>query len=176
MTDSTFDRCYPWVRELEGGNDDDPQDPGGRTSRGITQREYNAWCTSCGQPTGDVWHATEDAIKSIYEGSYWHPWCNALPAGVDYVFFDECVNAGPHEAALVLQRALGVAADGHIGVVTMTAVAAANPADLIGKMSDQRMAVYRAIVASHPRLSKFMRGWSNRVTFCKQKALTLVSG
>jgi|SRR5215471_1665598 len=172
--DSTFDRCYPWIRESEGRNDDDPADPGGRTSRGITQREYNAWCLSCGTPQGDVWAATEAAIKSIYEGSYWQPWCGKLPAGVDYVFFDECVNAGAGEAAKVLQRALGVAADGHIGVVTMAAVAAAKPADLIARMSDERMRVYRAIVATHPALQKFMRGWTNRVTFCKQKALTLL--
>ena len=30
----------------EGGNDDDPRDPGGRTSRGITQNEWNNWRAS----------------------------------------------------------------------------------------------------------------------------------
>ena len=170
MTDSTFAACYPWLRESEGGNDDDPDDPGGRTSRGITQHEYDAYCTLHDFPHGDVWKATEQAIGSIYESSYWQPYCHQLPPGPDYVFFDENVNAGLHEAALILQRALGVAADGHIGMVTLAAVAKADPAHLVNAMSDERAKIYRQMRG----FWKYGKGWLRRVEFCRQKALTLV--
>ena len=41
-----------------------------------------------------------------------------MPLGVDYIYFDMAVNAGPARAAILLQRALGVTADGRIGPVT----------------------------------------------------------
>ena len=40
---SNFDACVALVLASEGFNDDDPRDPGGRTSRGVTQREYDIW-------------------------------------------------------------------------------------------------------------------------------------
>ncbi len=135
MTDASYPICYPWLRKSEGGNDDDPDDPGGRTSRGITQNEYNAYCSIHSLPHGDVWTAPEITIDAIYKSSYWQPYCPQLPAGPDYVFFDENVNAGLHEAVLILQRALGVASDGHIGLVTMAAVTKADPGHLIDAMS-----------------------------------------
>jgi lysozyme family protein len=171
MTESTFAVCYPWLRESEGGNDDDPNDPGGRTSRGITQREYDAYCTIHGFSHGDVWQAPEVSIANIYEGSYWYPYCHALPSGPDYVFFDECVNAGPHEAALVLQRALGVVDDGHIGVVTMAAVAKADPVHLVKAMSYERVKVYDRMRG----FRRYGKGWLSRVEFCRRKALTLIT-
>ena len=36
--DARFQRCVAFVLQDEGGNDDDPNDPGGRTSRGRTNR------------------------------------------------------------------------------------------------------------------------------------------
>jgi lysozyme family protein len=170
VTDSMFAVCYPWLRDSEGGNDDDPDDPGGRTSRGITQAEYNAYCSLHDLPHGDVWNATEPAIGDIYRLSYWQPYCPQLPAGPDYVFFDENVNSGLHEAVLVLQRALGVHADGHIGVVTMAAVSKADAARLVNAMSNERIKVYRQM----RRFRKYGKGWLRRVEFCRQKALTMI--
>jgi lysozyme family protein len=171
MTDSTFSLCYPWLRESEGGNDDDPNDPGGRTSRGITQHEYDAYCALCKLPGGDVWKASEVDIGDIYRASYWLPYCPRLPVGPDYVFFDECVNAGLHEAVLVLQRALRIPADGHIGVITMSKVEETPPAELVNAMSDQRVAVYHRTRG----FRRYGKGWLSRVEFCRQKALTLIA-
>jgi lysozyme family protein len=175
MTDATFRTCYPWLRKSEGGNDDDPDDPGGRTSRGITQREYDGYCTLHDIARGDVWNAPEVIITDIYRTSYWQPWCPQLPAGPDYVFFDEAVNAGLHEAVLVLQRALRVRADGHIGVVTLAAAKTTDPTDLINEMSAGRLQVYDEIVARRPKSRKYLKGWDDRVEFCRKNALTLVA-
>jgi len=75
----------------EGGNDDNPQDHGGRTSRGVTQREYDAWRVEQHLGRLDVWQAPQWDIEAIYHMEYWNPWCDLLPLGTDYMFFDMCV-------------------------------------------------------------------------------------
>ena len=57
--------CYKAVRVYEGGNDDDPRDPGGRTSRGIIQREYDAWRRGQNLLTCDVWSATDGEVEGV---------------------------------------------------------------------------------------------------------------
>ena len=174
--DASFPQALAWVLQSEGGNDDDPDDPGGRTSRGITQNEYNAYLTLMGLlPGEDVWQAPQAQIDDIYQKSYWQPYCPQLFFGVDYSFFDEAVNTGPHEAALILQRALGVAADGHIGVVTLAATKAADPATVIDAFARERATVYKEIEAAHPVEVKFDHGWMARVEFCRVNSHTLLA-
>lgn len=181
--EANWQKILGWVLISEGGNDDDPDDAGGRTSRGITQHEYNAYCTIAGLPHGDVWHAPDQIIHDIYHRSYWMPYGPILPSGVDYVFVDECVNAGPSEASYLLQKGLvrlgldigpsGV--DRHIGVSTSAAIIKADPKALVATMSIERIAIYKAIERRIPRDRKFDRGWMNRVAFCEKNALTLVT-
>ena len=90
-------------------------------------------------------------------------------AGLDYLFFDMAVNSGPHEAALILQRALGVTADGRIGPVTRQAAAEADPAQLIAKYTAQKRAFYLNL--HQPR---FLRGWLNRCVDVQANALTMI--
>lgn len=167
--EASFRQSLAWVLTSEGGNDDDPDDPGGRTHNGITQREYNAYCKVAGLPQGDVFDCPDPVRDDIYHRSYWLPYCPMLPLGVDYTFFDMCVNAGPVQAAKVLQRALGVTADGHIGVVTSAALSHCDPKKLIDGMAAQRIAVYKQFRG----FWKYGRGWLNRVEFCRKNAHTL---
>src|ERR1700690_1269918 len=104
MVASNFDKSLAFVLKDEGGNDDDPADHGGRTSRGITQREYTAWLAEQGLPDHDVWTASEHDIEEIYHDEYWEPYCDNFPNGIDYLYFDMAVNAGPYRAAVLLQR------------------------------------------------------------------------
>ena len=145
------------VLKSEGGNDDDKQDHGGRTSRGITQREYTAWLKENNRPNADVWAALQSDIEAIYLNEYWKPWCDLLPIGADYMFFDMSVNGGPHEAIILGQRALGVTADGRVGPITREAIRASNSVDLITKYTAQKEAFYRSL--HQPR---FLKGWLNR--------------
>jgi lysozyme family protein len=165
--DANWPVCLKAILEQEGGNDDDVDDPGGRTSRGITQREYNAYRHLHGlEGLKDVWAASDQEVADIYHTSYWLPYCPQMPSGVDLVYFDEAVNAGPHEATLLLQRALNVNADGHIGIVTMAALKQANPVFIIKKFSDLRRAYYRSL-----RLfRKYGRGWLNRTAAIEQQS------
>lgn len=169
MTGSNFAASLAAVRKDEGGNDDDPADHGGRTSRGITQREYDAFRHLKGLAVADVWKASDAEIDAIYHDSYWMPWGDQFPVGTDYLYFDMAVNAGPHRAIALLQRALGVADDGHIGVVTLAALSKASPADLIAKYSIAKRNFYRSL--GQPR---FIKGWLNRVDHVQAVALTML--
>lgn len=169
MVASSFNQSLKFVLQSEGGNDDDPDDHGGRTSRGITQHEYDAWRRERNQPTLDVWQAPQSDIIAIYHDEYWEPNCDLLPVGADYMFFDMNVNAGPTHAAQLIQRALGVAADGRIGPITREAIRNADPAKLIQSFSNEKTVFYQSL-----HQPKFLRGWLNRVAFVQKNALQMV--
>jgi lysozyme family protein len=122
MTATGFVRAMPRILAHEGGKVDDPQDPGGRTNQGVTQAVYTAYRARLGTTAKDVWEMRPEERDAIYRKQYWDA-VNAddLPAGLDYVVFDGAVNSGVSRSAKWLQQALGVAPDGHIGVVTIAA-------------------------------------------------------
>lgn len=175
MTAANFSSCLKPLLVSEGGNDDDPDDAGGRTSRGITQREYDAYRTTHPGLPSDVWKAPQSAIQAIYESSYWEPWCPQLPDGVDYVFFDVSVLHGPAKAATWMQKALGVEADGHLGILTLTAMQAADPSEVVSGMSSLRRAHFKGIVRGKPTQEKFLKGWLARADRVENDALKMVT-
>lgn len=166
---TNFDTALKYVLIDEGGNDDDPNDHGGRTSRGITQKNYDAWCSLNNKVPGDVWEASDADISSVYRDQYWLPYCDKLPAGLDYLFFDISVNAGRTQAVRQFQKALGVNVDGMFGQVTLAAITNADPADLIQKVSDVRREFYRSL----KQFSLYGKGWLNRVQHAETNALNM---
>jgi len=166
---SNFDKSLAFVLKDEGGNDDDPADHGGRTSRGITQNEYDAIRTKAGLPKQDVWTASDAEIATIYHDCYWLPECDDLPVGIDYMFFDMKVNSGPGRARVLLQRSLGVQVDGVFGPITQAAVAKSDPASLIGYFTEEKRAFYKSL--NQPR---FLKGWLNRCDHVQNNALTMI--
>ena len=56
-----------WV----GGFVDLPDDPGGRTNKGVTQKVYDQWRARQGAAPQDVKLISEDEVHSIYEAGYW---------------------------------------------------------------------------------------------------------
>jgi lysozyme family protein len=106
-TDPRFESCLPIILKEEGGNDDDPHDHGGRTSRGITQREYLPWRVKHGLPDRDVFEASDQEIHDIYYEEYWLPHGPKLHPGADLVYFNFAVNAGAGEAHKLLMRSIG---------------------------------------------------------------------
>lgn len=170
---SNFDASLKLVLRSEGGNDDDPADHGGRTSRGITQREYTAWLAERNLLTRDVWQASQADISAIYHDEYWMPWGDLIPIGTDYVFFDMCVNAGPSRAIKLGQEALGVHPDGRVGAVTRQAfrAAEANPVKLLEAYTARKAAFYTAL--HQPR---FIRGWLSRNREVHDAGLAMIKG
>jgi len=170
MTASNFKSSLAAVLKSEGGNDDDPADHGGRTSRGIIQREYDAWRREQGLPTRDVWKADQSEIETIYHDEYWAPYCDLLPIGADYLLFNMNVNAGPSRGTKILQQALGVNPDGRIGPITREAIRDADPTTLIKRYSDASRSFYLGL--HQPR---FTKGWLNRVAFVQTTALRMIT-
>lgn len=174
-----FKICLAFTEAVEGGNDmANPITGDPRTSRGITQAEYDAWQYVHNAGQGDVWTAPQAVIDAIYEHSYWNPYCDILPRGLDLMYFDTAVNEGPHKAVLFLQRALGISADGHFGVVTAAHVKTAcidrvGTDKLIMAIAGERQTDYR-----HMRrlFRTYGAGWLARVEKCKATALEMAHG
>ena len=171
ILNTRFGLALKFVLLQEGGNDDDPHDPGGRTSRGIIQREYDVYRRGLNEPIQDVWTATDAEVADIYKTQYWNPWCDQLPTGIDYLYFDMAVNMGPAEAAKLLQRGLGVADDGHIGMVTLAALNVANPIRLVSDVSDRKRAFYQSLRTYW----YFGKGWMARTVRVENIALKMAA-
>jgi lysozyme family protein len=90
--------------------------------------------------------------------------------GVTRRTFDAAVNSGRRRAALWLQQALGVTADGVIGPQTLRAARGANDrAAVISRACELRLAFLR-ILDTWP---DFGRGWSRRVREVRAAALAM---
>jgi lysozyme family protein len=167
-----FLRCLKFVLKWEGGLSDDPDDPGGRTYRGVTQARYNEYRKAKGLPLQDVAKMTEQEMREIYWVYYWQPVKGdefAYPLAL--AVFDTGVNMGTVTAIRLLQRAINdllpqekwVAVDGKLGPQTITAAKSLNAKTLALKLCDRREERYHAIVRANPKLGKFLRGWLNRL-------------
>ncbi len=163
-----FEQCMPGLLEHEGGNDDDPRDPGGRTSRGIIQSEWDEWRKAHHGLPEDVWDAPQSQVLAIYRQKYWDALsCDALPPGIDYAVFDFGVNSGITRSAKMLQGLVGTATDGMVGPITIAATKAANSAHLIEHFCDMRLTYLKGL----GHWDTFGRGWSRRVADVKRDSL-----
>ncbi len=170
VASSRFEACLKPLLEHEGGNDDDAQDMGGRTSRGILQTEYDAYRSRNGLARRDVWTASDAEVREIYKTEYWDVLhCDELPAGVDYAVFDFGVNSGVGRSAKELQKVLGVAQDGKIGPITIKAAASMAAKPRIEQMCDDRLAYLRGL-STWPR---FGRGGTTRVQDVRKLAIEM---
>lgn len=156
------------ILRAEGGYVNDPNDPGGATNQGVTQAVYDSWRHGRGLSPRAVLGIDPGEVRQIYLERYWIPArCDELPGRVAMVHFDCAVNAGVGQAALTLQRAVGVAADGTIGPVTIAAVRTRPPLELVDEMMFQRLRYYRAIaLRKRPDgrdLRAFLPAWVGRL-------------
>lgn len=150
----------------EGGKDDDPVDPGGRTNQGVIQREFSAWLIRGGKPARDVFTMTDTERDAIYYQNYGAKiHFDELPPGVDLVVLDGAINSGVSQSIKWTQRALGIYADGVLGVVTLQRIQDHPDHDaLIADICARRMAFLRALKTFY----HFGTGWTARVTSLKR--------
>lgn len=161
-----------WLGVHEGGYVDHPQDPGGRTNKGVTQAVYDHYRQSQGLPVRSVWHLTGEEHHRIYRTRYWaRVKGDQLPPGVDYCVFDAAVNSGVSQAAKWLQRAVGVRDDGVIGPVTLEAVNASDPLRVVESVCDQRLNMLRRLKT----WPTFGKGWSRRVEDVRRNSRGMVA-
>ncbi len=146
-----FDEVFDRVLGHEGGYVNDPNDPGGETNWGISKRSY---------PDLNIQALTRDHAKLIYRTDFWDRiYGDVLPDGVAFQTFDFAVNSGIETAIRYLQRALGVADDGHFGPVTRSAVMNTPESDVIMRLCAERL-TFMTKLTTWP---SFSRGWVRRV-------------
>jgi lysozyme family protein len=170
-TDTRFARAMPLVLAHEGGFSDHPEDPGGATMQGVTQRTYDAWRVLQRRPVRSVRSLEPAERDAIYYEQYWLAVrAPDLPDGVAYCAFDAAVNSGPSRAARWLQEAVGADQDGVIGPQTIAAVWAADARGVIRRMCAIRLAFLQRL-GTWPT---FGRGWGRRVADVEAAALGFV--
>lgn len=173
MTASNFDGALARVLVHEGGYVHHPADPGGATMKGVTQRVYDGWRRRKGLAARPVRRIAPDEIAAIYRAQYWSAVrADDLPGGLDYCLFDAAVNSGPAQAAKWLQRALGTAADGQVGTLTLAALEGRPVTTLIEDVCARRLAMLRTL-STFPT---FGAGWTRRVGEVRRAALGMVKG
>lgn len=167
-----FDRCFDLVVGSEGTYDDDPDDRGNWTSGRVGEGQLNG--TKYGiaafvYPNLDIKRLSLERAKEIYRKDYWGDFADTLPSGLDYLWFDICVNNGRRQANILLQRGLDVDADGIIGPKTLAAISEADMDALINAVSYYRIPFYKKL----KMFWKYGRGWLNRVERVRLDALKM---
>lgn len=157
-----FPEALAHTLQFEGGWSNNPNDPGGATMKGITQRTYNNYLGR--QTSQDELRNISDAeIAAIYRTLYWDECLgDALADGLDFALFDAAVNTGPREASRLLQHVVGAPVDGVLGPKSLAAVndyiAAQGLPKLIDAYTEARQAYYRLL----PTYVNFGEGWRKR--------------
>lgn len=173
MAASSYAACYQRVRVHEGGNDDDPRDPGGRTSRGIIQREWTPYVQAHPDKNlpADVWQGPDWAIDDIYKTKYWttvHG--DDLPAGIDDSVYDYGINSGPARANKVLRRCIGCNDNAPFTEVKV-ALAKRDAKAVVIAINDERLRFLQGL----PTWPTFGKGWGRRVAEVRAFSLQLAS-
>ena len=173
MSADNFQRALALVLKSEGGFVNNAHDPGGATNQGVTQRVYDAFRRRNGLPILSVRNISPADVSTIYRSQYWDAvQGDNLPTPFDYLAFDEAVNSGPVQSIKDLQACLGVAADGHLGMVTLGALnAVTDRAGLVRKVCARRMSFLRRL----KQWIYFGKGWTNRVNAVQANAMAMVA-
>jgi len=166
-----WQKAFEMMLVSEGGYVNHPSDPGGMTNLGVTKRVWEEWV---GRESNEkeMRSLTPEMVAPLYKRKFWEAChCDLLPSGVDYLVFDFAVNAGPGRSAKILQTAIGVTPDGGIGPITLAAVQAQDPVELVEKFSQAKEDFYRSLNT----FDTFGKGWLNRVAAVKVKASSMLA-
>jgi lysozyme family protein len=159
-----FDQAFQKLVGFEGALSLDPKDKGNWTSGIIGQGELRGskfGISAASYPHLDIANLTVDRAKDIYRSDFWEQSlapCFSDP--MNYQLFDMAVNSGPRNAVIMLQRVLGVTADGVAGPKTAAAIAAVNDATALAI----RFLAFRLRFMTHASgWDSQGRGWANRI-------------
>ena len=154
------------ITNFEGGFVDDPDDHGGATNYGVTAADYGEFL-GLGHPASanQVRNMTMSDAITIFQRRYIDaPGFGVVPLGtLRLVVVDSGILFGQGTAAMWLQTALGLQADGILGPISTAALAKLT--DYRGtaqKVLVQRFRRIGRIVGHDPTQVRFVEGWLNR--------------
>jgi len=167
---SNWQKSFELMLKSEGGYVNNPADPGGMTNLGVTKATWENWVGRASDEA-EMRSLTPEKVEPLYKKKYWDAVRgDELPAGISYLLFDFAVNAGVGRSIKTLQSAIGVTSDGGFGPMTMAAVQAIDPKELIERFSQAKEDFYRSLQT----FATFGRGWLNRVADVKLKATSMI--
>ena len=145
-----FDIAFDRLMGNEGGYVNNTADPGGETRWGISKRSY---------PALDIKNLTREQAKDIYRRDFWQrASMDQYDPALAFQVFDAAVNHGIETAVRLMQKAAGVADDGHVGPITIAAVKSRSVTDMIFLFIAYRIKFWTKLST----WQTFGRGWANR--------------
>lgn len=167
----TVDDMVEDILRREGGFVNHPNDRGGPTNMGITQKTLSGWLGRAAT-IDDVRNLDRETAKEIYIKNYLSgPRIDTLPDEIVPQVFDISINSGPRTAIKIVQKVVNLAgfgpigSDGLMGPKTRKASEAAQNAmgDLFNNaIAYERINFYERIIESDPSQAVFRNGWINR--------------
>ena len=131
-----FRRACEFVLAHEGGLVDDPDDPGGRTDRGISAAAHpEAWAD------GKI---TDDEVERIYQTYWLEAGCETQPWPLSLALFDFAFTSGPGIAKSHMR------------------LECADPLSQALELVAARVYFLNAVIAHRPTSIKYLRGWRRR--------------
>jgi len=191
---ANFDEAYNKTLANEGGYDNDPDDAGGETYKGIARKFWGNWPgwaiidASKSEPDfpqclkGNV--VLDKMVRDYYKTNYWNRFAgDEVPSQiVANEIFDTGVNMGMGRAVTFLQTTLNllnkngklypdIVEDGKFGngtLNTLIACLSLGEEELIYKIINVMQGHnYIEYMKKDPKQEKFARGWFSRVSFVK---------
>lgn len=164
---SNFDIAMDFTMKWERGYVNHPDDPGGATKDGVTQRVYNAWRRSRSLAIRAVSLLTRGERDAIYRKRYWKKaGCPIMPTILSIAVFDYAVHSGTRRAVRQLQKLVGTVPDGIFGPHTekwvKRTISLKEPEKFVHMYIEERMGFLQRLGRKR-RYRAFLRGWMNRI-------------
>lgn len=158
-----MDPIIEGILNREGGLVDHPDDPGGLTNWGLTL-PFLAELLDREVSREELKGMTQEQAAGYY--AQWMKKTRLAEIPVDILrahVVDYAVNSGLGTAIKALQFAVGVPQDGRIGPDTLGAVARANAAEAVSRLSGRRLSLL-AYLLDKPYGKVFIKGWLKRLS------------
>jgi lysozyme family protein len=150
-----FEDFIERVLQHEGRYSRHPDDPGGETMWGVTQRTAR----EAGY-RGNMRYLLRDEAKEIYRKAYWNRiQGDRLNPVVAFQVFDGAVNSGVSRSVRWMQEILGIDDDGIVGPITLEAASKFDPLELAVLYNSTRL----HFLAGLPHWGSFGGGWARRI-------------
>lgn len=158
-----FERAFGIIVDVEKGLSLDPADPGNWTGgkRGIGELKGTKYGISAATyPHVDIRNLTLDQAKGLYLNDFWEAAeCDEVEWPLNLILFDGAVQHDPVDARELLQKAVGVKADGNIGPQTLAAVRRLGWREAAVAMLNIRVDYYQSLGG----WKRYGDGWINRL-------------
>lgn len=169
---ANFETARKRVMLAEGGYQANPNDSGNYNSRGqlvgtnwgVSAPVYEAWIGRA-PSVADMKAMSQNTAIQIYRTRYWDRIMGDAinNQAVADIFLDGAINHGVTTAVKMMQRVLGVLADGNVGAITINALNTLPAAQVYNGFKKAREDKYYQIVRDNPSQNTFLTGWLNRL-------------